>query len=117
MHEMGITQAILATAIEVAEADHATRINDIRVSVGDLTDVVEDALQFAFEVARQGTIAENATLVVMHVHPRSVCRECGDEFEHDKYDLLCPKCESFLCEVVAGRELRIDSIDIDTDTD
>jgi hydrogenase nickel incorporation protein HypA/HybF len=115
MHEMGITQGILASAIDAAEAEHATRINEIRISVGDMTDVVEDALQFAFEALREGTMAEDAVLVVNHVSPKSRCMACGKEFEHDKWDLTCPACESFICEVIEGRELRIDSIDIDTD--
>ncbi len=112
---MGITQGILAASIEAAEKEHAKRINEIRISVGEMTDIVETALQFAFEVLREGTMAESAQLVVEHVSPKSRCNACGNEFEHDKWDLTCPKCESFLCEVVEGRELRIDSIDIDTD--
>ena len=112
---MGITKGILAASIEAAEKEHATRINEIRISVGDMTDVVETALQFAFETLRQDTLASEATLVVNHISPKSRCNVCGNEFEHDKWDLTCPKCEAFLCELVEGRELRIDSIDIDTD--
>lgn len=115
MHEMGITQGILSASLEAAEEAGGTRINEIRISVGDMTDVVEDALQFAFEVLRQDTIAENASLVVTHVSPKSRCQQCGTEFSHDKWNLLCPSCDSFLCEVIEGRELRIDSIDIDED--
>lgn len=117
MHEMGITQGILVSAIEAAEGEGAVRINEIRISVGDMTDVVEDALQFAFEALREDTMAAEATLVVTHVSPKSKCLQCGSEFEHDKWDLTCPACQSFLCEVVEGRELRIDSIDIDVGED
>ncbi len=115
MHEMGITQGILAASIEAAEKENAVSITEVRISVGDLTEIVETALQFAFETLREGTIAEGAELAVTHVSPRSRCTSCGEEFEHDKWDLTCPKCGSFFCDVLAGRELRIDSIDIDTD--
>jgi hydrogenase nickel incorporation protein HypA/HybF len=115
MHEMGITSGIIAAAVEAAEAQHARRIDEIRISVGDMTEIVETALQFAFEVMREGTLAESATLVVQHVSPKSRCQECGTEFAHDKWDLTCPKCGTFMCEVLEGRELRIDSIEIDTD--
>lgn len=115
MHEMGITQGILASVIEAAEKEHATRINEVRISVGDLTEIQEFALQFAFETLRQDTIASGAELVVNHVAPKSHCGACGEDFEHDKWDLTCPACGNFICEVVEGRELRIDSIDIDTD--
>lgn len=117
MHEMGITQGILAASFDAAKAEHAVRINEIRISVGELTEIQEFALQFAFETLRQDTMAADATLVVTHIPPKSVCHQCGHEFAHDKWDLSCPVCGGLICEVVEGRELRIDSIDIDTDED
>jgi hydrogenase nickel incorporation protein HypA/HybF len=49
MHEMGITQSILAASFDAAENAGATRITEIRISVGELTETVDFALQFAFE--------------------------------------------------------------------
>ena len=113
MHEMGITQAILAQAFDAAEAEGGTKINEIKVSVGELTEIVETALQFSFEVLRRETIAEEAELVVTIIKPYSKCTTCGHEFEHDRFDMTCPECGGFFCENLRGRELRIDSIDIE----
>lgn len=113
MHEMGITAAILATAVEAAEAEGATHINSVTVSVGDLTEIVEDALHFAWEALTPGTMAEGATLTVAHVAPTSRCLQCGTEFEHDKWDMTCTKCGGFLVEPITGRELQIDCLDVD----
>lgn len=113
MHEMGITQGILDAAIEAVEAKGGGSINEIRISVGELTEVVDDALQFAFEALRQGTMAEGATLSVAHVAARSRCGQCGTEFEHGRFDAQCPDCDNPFVEPVTGRELRIDSIDYD----
>ena len=112
MHEMGITQSIIETAVEAAQEEGGTRINEIRITIGTLTEIVPDALQFAFEALRQGTMAEDATLIVTQLGAKSRCRECGAEFEHDKFDLTCPACYSFVCDLLQGRELRIDSLDI-----
>ncbi len=112
MHEMGITQGILSTAIAVAKEKSATRIVEVRISVGELTEVVEDALQFAFESLKRDTIAEDATLAVTHVPALSRCI-CGAEFEHDRFSITCPECDNFACELIQGRELRIDSIEVD----
>lgn len=110
---MGITQGILSSALEAAEKAGATRIDEIRISVGELTEIVDDALQFAFEVLRQGTIAEEAALVVTRVPARSRCAQCGIEFEHDRYDIICPECGNPFNEMIGGRELTIDSIEAD----
>jgi hydrogenase nickel incorporation protein HypA/HybF len=113
MHEMGITAGIIASVEEAAQEQGATKINEVRISIGDLTDIEEFALQFAWEALTPGTMAEGGTLVVTHVPGKSRCSMCGEEFEHDKWDLTCPKCDNFFIEALTGRELRIDTIDID----
>ena len=111
MHEMGITQGILAASFDAAEQAGATRITEIRISVGELTEVVDFALQFAFEALTPGTIAEGARLVVTNVPARSRCLECGTGYDHDRFQMVCPKCGSFGVELLQGRELMIDSIE------
>lgn len=117
MHEMGITQSILATAFEAAEERRATRIREIRVRVGELTEIVEVALQFAFESLTPGTLAEGGTLVVETVSPRSRCTLCGTEFDHGRFDAMCPECENPFVEAIAGRELLITAIEVDLPDD
>ncbi len=113
MHELGITQSILATAVEAATEQGATHINDVTVSVGELTEIMEFALLFHWDIATQETLAEGSSLTVHMVSPRSKCGECGHEYDHDKYDFTCPECGNFVVETLAGRELRIDNIDVD----
>ncbi len=114
MHEMGIVSGILSAAVEAAERSGATRITEIRISVGELTEIVDFALHFAFEALAPGTLAEGAVLTVNRVGARSRCGQCQTEFEHDRFEIICPECGTFICELIQGRELTIDSIEIDT---
>jgi hydrogenase nickel incorporation protein HypA/HybF len=111
MHEMGITQGILAASFDAARAAGAEGINEIRVSIGDLTEVQEFALQFAFEALTPGTMAEGATLVVTHIAPSSRCNQCGTEYEHDRFQMVCPQCGSFNVTPLTGHELQVDSLE------
>jgi len=114
VHELGIASGILTSAVEAAEGAGAVRINTVDVSVGVLTEVMEDALQFAWEALRAGTMAEDATLRVTILGADSRCADCGHEFAHGRFDgAKCPACGSYLVQLVHGRELKIDSIDID----
>jgi hydrogenase nickel incorporation protein HypA/HybF len=113
MHEMGITQGILDAAIEAAETAGATRITSIHITIGELTEIMEFAVRFAFESLAPGTMAHGATLVVNHVGARSHCNACGLDYDHDRFQMICPDCGSFDVALLTGRELLIDSIETD----
>lgn len=110
---MGIVSGILTASVDSARRMEAVRINEIRVRVGELTEIVDEALHFAFEALTPGTLAEGAVLVVERVAGRSVCAECGASFNHGRFDVVCPECGSYFCSLVEGRELEIESIDVD----
>lgn len=108
---MGICQSILSASIDAATEAGATRITDIFITVGELTEIQEFALQFAFEALTPGTMAEGGTLHVNNLPPRSRCTQCGHEYSHDRFQMLCPECDSMAVELLQGRELTIDSIE------
>jgi len=113
MHEMGVCDGILKAAIEAATDQGAVKINSIDITVGELMQVVEESLQFAFEVLREDSMAAQAVLNVTFLPAEAHCLDCGTVFNRDLYDVKCPNCGSYLGELIQGRELRIDSIDID----
>jgi hydrogenase nickel incorporation protein HypA/HybF len=117
VHEMGITAEILAAVTDATEKAGGTRINSVHVTIGELTEIVPDAIQFAWEALTPGTLAEGATLEIVRTEGRSRCLQCGAEFSHDRWDRICAACGSFLTEPLSGDELRVDSVDIDTPED
>jgi hydrogenase nickel incorporation protein HypA/HybF len=105
---MAITQSVVDAVCEHAAG---RRVHSVKLEVGALSAVVPDSMQFCFELATQGTVADGARLDV-DLQPGSAhCRSCGDVFELRDLILLCP-CGSADVEVVAGRELRILSMEV-----
>lgn len=117
MHEMGIMEGVLDSALKSAQQAHALRIRKITLSIGDMTECIDDALQFSFEILSENTLAQGATLVLNKVSPRSVCLDCHKEFDHDRFHRQCPYCQSYSTDLIAGRELSIDSIEVDLPED
>ena len=114
MHELGLMTGVMDAAVEAARAEGARKLLGVKVSIGEATEAVEDALVFAFEaLAESDDFTRGATLDLTMIRLRSLCLECGEEFEHDLYSRFCPKCDSFATELLAGRELQIDSIEVD----
>jgi hydrogenase nickel incorporation protein HypA/HybF len=112
MHEVGIVQNTLELARKAAEASGATRINSLRLRVGAMTGVVPEALKFAFEALRNGTMAENATLTVEEVPVRSWCATCQEEFEPGDFIDECPRCRTVSSDLRGGLELELVSMEI-----
>ncbi len=113
MHELGIMTGVMDAVETSAKEAGATKVLKISLSVGEMTEAIEDALRFAFDVLIEGTMCEGAELEIAMVKPKSRCHECGAEYEHDRFHMLCPECGGFATELIAGRELQIDSIEVD----
>lgn len=113
MHEFSLMQSVLTTVEESARKAKAVRVVSVRLTIGDMAEVVSDAMEFAFEALTPHTLCEGATLAITHITPRSRCSACGKEFEHDRYHWACPTCDSLATELLAGRDMYIDAIEIE----
>jgi hydrogenase nickel incorporation protein HypA/HybF len=91
----------------------AKKVTKVCLKVGELTNAVPDALQAAFSVYAQGTNVEGATLEIEEIPLICCCQDCDWQGKIEKYFFICPKCTSGSLEVVSGRELRVDSLEVD----
>lgn len=114
MHEMGIMSGILDASIDAANKAGHNRIIEIQLTIGELTEIQGFALDFAFEALSRDTIAEGGELKITFVEPRSKCNTCGHEYDHDRFTMVCPECNSFDVMLLQGREMQIDSIEAET---
>lgn len=111
---------VLDAVEESARQAGATKVLKVSLSVGEMTEAIEDALVFAFEALQEleeHALSRDAELAITMVRPKSRCLECGAEYEHDRFHMLCPECDSFATELIAGRELQVDSIEVDLPDD
>ena len=112
VHEYGIMQATLDTAVRQARAAGATRVHVLRLKVGRLSGVVTDALEFAFEALRPGTAAAEARLEIESTPAVLWCAVCRTEFESPEFLCECPLCGAVSGELRRGREMELVSLEI-----
>ncbi|MEZ4770360.1 MAG: hydrogenase maturation nickel metallochaperone HypA [Caldilineales bacterium] len=116
MHELPITQGILDTAVSAAQQAGTHRILAIDLAIGGLSGVVDDSVQFYFDILSQGTLAEGATLRFRRLPATATCLDCGATFAAiPPLAPACPACGSPALRVEGGREFYVESIDIDDD--
>jgi len=110
---MGIAMQILEIATASIPADegdvHVERVN---LRVGKLAAVVADSLRFCFEIAAKETPLEGAELDIVEIPVVAKCKACNTEWTIEGPVFTCEKCKSGQIEILSGRELNIESIEI-----
>jgi len=114
MHELSIVASVVESVTESLEAYPNTRVVEVRLRVGALASVVVDSLEFCWGLATEGTPLEGSRLVVKTLPVVMHCTSCAADVELEGVQSFrCPRCGELCGEIRQGRELEIDSIEID----
>jgi hydrogenase nickel incorporation protein HypA/HybF len=113
MHELPVTENILAIALRHAESAGARRITALYLTIGQLSSIVDDSIQFYWDIISEGTPAQGAQLHFKRIPARLACLDCGQEYAPDGRELACPACQSLRIKVVAGEEFLLESIEVE----
>jgi len=113
MHEFGVTENIVNIALAKAGEAKASKVVQINLVVGELSGFVPDCIQFYFDSLSKETIAEGAILHFQSVPTQLRCRDCGTIFQPQDTVWVCPKCGGRSVEIFKGRELYIESLEVE----
>jgi hydrogenase nickel incorporation protein HypA/HybF len=113
MHELSVTENILDIASKQAEKEAASKVTDIYLVIGHLSSIVDDSVQFYWDIITKDTICEGSTLHFERIQAKFRCNSCKKEFNLDDRISFCPECKSNNITLVAGDEFRMDSIEIE----
>ena len=114
MHELSIAASIVDSESEAAAAYTGARVKEVRLKIGALASVIEDSLQFCWGITVEGTALEGSKLVIQTVPVSIHCAACGRDGELESLQSFrCPHCGEPATDLRQGREMEIDSIEID----
>lgn len=113
MHEMAIAQGVLDITLDNAAQSGAKKVISIKLLVGQMTGVEPEALRFCFSALAEGTVAAEAELVIVNAPLGVSCQECGKTCEVERYRFLCSVCGSAKVEIISGRELCVEYLEVD----
>ncbi len=112
MHELPFVQSLLEIACRHAEQAGAARVLALDLVIGQMSSIVDDAVQFYWDLLSQGTLCEGAVLRFHRVPAVFRCEACGREYTFDGQHLTCPQCGSSRVHLVQGDEFRLQSLEI-----
>lgn len=113
MHEVSIIQSVIEIVTKQALENKLTKINKVSLRIGELSGVMPESLEFAFNSCIKGTMLEESTLDIETVRALGECNDCKLEFPIEHFNKICPSCNKFCTKIIRGYELNINSIEGD----
>ena len=111
MHELSISASITDLVVDCAQREHIARVSRVVVEIGAAAAVDPEALMFCFPITTMETLAAGAELVINTISLRVRCGTCGGVHSPESQVSPCPTCGSFASQTLAGREMRVVSIE------
>lgn len=117
MHEFSICQTIVEIVLkELRKAGmERVRLKSVKIAVGKYHQIVPENLTFAYEVLTKDTPAENSLLEIEILPILVQCKSCNRKGEIVPPLYRCETCSSGDVEVVGGKELLLESLEVISD--
>jgi hydrogenase nickel incorporation protein HypA/HybF len=113
MHELSIAMSVLESLQEQSEQRGGAHISAVYLKVGPLSGVVPQALQGAFELAREGTNFANCRLMIEEIPVMIHCPKClVDRPVESIQQMSCAVCGTATANIISGRELEVRAMEI-----
>jgi hydrogenase nickel incorporation protein HypA/HybF len=113
MHELSVTESILEISLRHARIANARKITNLYLVIGQLASIVDDSVQFYWDIISKDTIAEGALLHFRRLPAKLACLECNHQYTPGNDGFSCPNCKSEHVKVISGDEFFMEAIDID----
>jgi len=132
MHEWALAEAVISTALEVSKEKNVKEITELRIKMGELQQIDLEIFEFALsELTKNHNILKKTKIKIKMEKAILRCNVCGHEwnFKKDKLTseesesihlvpeivhtyMRCPKCSSPDFEIIKGRGVWLDSIEV-----
>ncbi len=112
MHEYSIVQSLLESCEEQVRKNNAKEVTKLVVKIGVLSGVEPDLLQTAFDTFKEGTICNNAEFLINIQKILISCLDCDKQYTLEKYEFLCPNCQSNNLKILDGEDMFLMSLEL-----
>lgn len=113
MHEMALAESVREIVDQAARSQGARRVARVRLEIGALAQVEVEAMRFAFDVVKRGSLADQAALDIVHTAGTAWCMPCAQPVQIAQRGEPCPQCGSWQLQVTGGDRMRVLDLEIE----
>ena len=115
MHELSLAQAVWRQVAVEMQKHAGARLVALDVVVGRFSGADPEAFEFALRLLAEDSPWPDAEVRLRTEPVCLLCRTCARRYETETLDLACPGCGGYDVEVTGGRDLRLESLEIQED--
>lgn len=113
MHEMSLVEGVRELIEDAAAREGFSRVNSVRVEIGQLSGVERAAFEFCFDIVMKDGIADGARLEVVATPGRGRCPVCGRETVLAVVYDPCEHCGAVPVAVIGGTQMRVIDLEVE----
>ena len=110
MHELALTEGILAIVESEQKKNSFSRVLEIDLRIGECSGIIPGCIEEFFPLVSKDTAAEGAKLVMETVQAAFQCSDCRYEGVIPQHTACCPQCGSTAIRMTAGREFYVKNL-------
>lgn len=122
MHEVSLAISIIDCLNELIKEQRIRTIEKVTLQIGELSNVMPEALSFAFEAIIQSESAtlsegldyyplENCQIIIQRLPAKAICRQCQAVSHITHESKICLYCKGNNLEIISGYELQISEVE------
>ena len=118
MHEVSVMSSMIDAVLEELGKHQVERVEEVYLTLGSLTFLGEEQLEFAYDILIKGTLLDGSRLIIEKEDVVIRCLSCDyqgppDKIEGDFHGMIpilqCPKCGEDV-ELISGKSCTVRSI-------
>jgi len=109
-HTLESIPPLLKKALALAENQGASHISQIRLALGEIAGLDQQAIRSHWLEISKDTPAEHAALYFHILKAEVQCMSCFRIYHPEGGEIHCPHCGSFGAKVLRGEEFYLESI-------
>ena len=110
MHEMSLAIQAIRSVLDFADENGIDAIDTVVLEIGELSLVVPEYMEEAWNAACRSTMLERARLRIDVTPGNGLCQGCGKVYNIVENRGTCPYCGSREKEILCGREFNIQEL-------
>lgn len=113
MHELAVTENVLAIVQRHAEQAGAAKVTAVYLVIGQLSSIIDDSVQMYWDIISENSLCAEAVLHFDRVPAKLACEQCHEQYTLASELSNCPHCGSYAVTVLTGQEFYVAAIDVE----